>query len=326
MVRDMSAVNVIENPSPTALFMEHFIDCIDSLPDDIQRNISQLRELDLLYSGKMNQISSLLDTYNSTDEQPNKQRYLTKIQRCLIKSQEYGDEKLQLISQIVEMADNRNLQILRDTEHIDAPVRREASPLVIKPDLPINFDEHRGIERHSQSRRPRRQKTNNERFVDIQERLLKPEKIAKVEKSIKVDKPMRNEKKTKIVEKAESPESLPPVPPLSVEPTKKVIETNKKSSIEPSAKKTKIVKKDIKKKNGAVKKKKKKEVADLPIDPDEPTYCSCNQVSYGEMIGCDNDECPIEWFHFNCVNLTTKPKGKWYCPDCTIERREKGKK
>ena len=66
---------------------------------------------------------------------------------------------------------------------------------------------------------------------------------------------MRNEKKTKIVEKAESPESLPPVPPLSVEPTKKVIETNKKSSIEPSAKKTKIVKKDIKKKNGAVKKK-----------------------------------------------------------------------
>lgn len=27
-----------------------------------------------------------------------------------------------------------------------------------------------------------------------------------------------------------------------------------------------------------------------PIDPDEPTYCLCNQVSFGEMIGCDNDE------------------------------------
>ena len=27
-----------------------------------------------------------------------------------------------------------------------------------------------------------------------------------------------------------------------------------------------------------------------PIDPDEPTYCLCNQVSFGEMIGCDNDD------------------------------------
>lgn len=55
---------------------------------------------------------------------------------------------------------------------------------------------------------------------------------------------------------------------------------------------------------------------DLPIDPNEPTYCLCVQVSFGEMIGCDNDECPIEWFHFSCVGLNHKPKGKWYCPKC----------
>lgn len=55
---------------------------------------------------------------------------------------------------------------------------------------------------------------------------------------------------------------------------------------------------------------------DPPIDPDEPTYCLCDQVSYGEMIGCDNDGCVIEWFHFNCVGLVHKPKGKWYCPKC----------
>ena len=54
----------------------------------------------------------------------------------------------------------------------------------------------------------------------------------------------------------------------------------------------------------------------IEIDPDEPTYCLCEQVSYGDMIGCDNDLCPIEWFHFNCVQLTSKPKGKWYCPKC----------
>ncbi|GMH08263.1 hypothetical protein Nepgr_010103 [Nepenthes gracilis] len=50
---------------------------------------------------------------------------------------------------------------------------------------------------------------------------------------------------------------------------------------------------------------------DLPVDPNEPTYCFCNQVSYGEMVACDNPDCRIEWFHFGCVGLKEKPKGKW---------------
>ena len=46
-------------------------------------------------------------------------------------------------------------------------------------------------------------------------------------------------------------------------------------------------------------------------------YCLCQNVSYGSMIACDNDDCEHgEWFHFNCVGLTNKPKGKWYCPNC----------
>ncbi|XP_060858495.1 inhibitor of growth protein 5-like [Metopolophium dirhodum] len=63
-------------------------------------------------------------------------------------------------------------------------------------------------------------------------------------------------------------------------------------------------------------------VVDMPIDPNEPTFCLCNQVSFGQMIGCDNPDCPIEWFHFECVNLIAKPKGEWFCPKC-ISRKEK---
>lgn len=59
---------------------------------------------------------------------------------------------------------------------------------------------------------------------------------------------------------------------------------------------------------------------EIPIDPDEPTYCLCDQISYGEMIMCDNDLCPYEWFHFSCVSLGVKPKGKWYCPKCRGDR------
>ncbi|KAF1336730.1 Ahpc/tsa family redoxin, partial [Globisporangium splendens] len=57
---------------------------------------------------------------------------------------------------------------------------------------------------------------------------------------------------------------------------------------------------------------------DLPIDPNEPIYCNCRRVSYGQMVGCDNDDCKYEWFHFECVGLTDQPAGKWYCADCKI--------
>lgn len=50
---------------------------------------------------------------------------------------------------------------------------------------------------------------------------------------------------------------------------------------------------------------------------DERKYCLCRQVSYGEMVACDNNECEFEWFHYDCVNVTQTPKGRWYCPDCT---------
>ncbi|KAI4325550.1 hypothetical protein MLD38_030935 [Melastoma candidum] len=60
---------------------------------------------------------------------------------------------------------------------------------------------------------------------------------------------------------------------------------------------------------------------DQPIDPDEPTYCVCHQVSFGDMIACDNENCQGgEWFHYTCVGLTpeTRFKGKWYCPTCRL--------
>ncbi|XP_020248026.1 PHD finger protein ING1 isoform X2 [Asparagus officinalis] len=65
---------------------------------------------------------------------------------------------------------------------------------------------------------------------------------------------------------------------------------------------------------------------ELPVDPNEPTYCICNQVSWGEMIACDNPDCKIEWFHFQCVGLKEHPKGKWYCSSCVgLPKRRKTK-
>lgn len=87
----------------------------------------------------------------------------------------------------------------------------------------------------------------------------------------------------------------------------------------------------------------------MPVDPNEPVYCLCKRVSFGQMVraralavccallcvgvpslvgsraprvqvGCDNDDCDIEWFHYECVGLQGAPKGKWYCPTCRRKR------
>lgn len=45
----------------------------------------------------------------------------------------------------------------------------------------------------------------------------------------------------------------------------------------------------------------------------EKLYCYCHSISYGEMIGCDNDDCEREWFHLDCLGLKQAPSGTWYC-------------
>ncbi|KNA95014.1 hypothetical protein FOXG_00771 [Fusarium oxysporum f. sp. lycopersici 4287] len=67
---------------------------------------------------------------------------------------------------------------------------------------------------------------------------------------------------------------------------------------------------------------------DGDVDADEPTYCYCNGVSYGEMVACDAVECPREWFHLECVGLKVAPTStaKWYCEDCKERLKAGGKK
>ena len=52
-----------------------------------------------------------------------------------------------------------------------------------------------------------------------------------------------------------------------------------------------------------------------PLDH-ERKYCYCGGLEEGRMIGCDNDDCVLQWFHTSCLMIDTIPRGKWYCPDC----------
>jgi inhibitor of growth protein 5 len=67
---------------------------------------------------------------------------------------------------------------------------------------------------------------------------------------------------------------------------------------------------------------KESEVKATSSSVSEPVYCICKQVSFGDMIACDNEDCPIEWFHYPCVNLSRKPKNSWICPLCSNKRKK----
>jgi inhibitor of growth protein 3 len=65
----------------------------------------------------------------------------------------------------------------------------------------------------------------------------------------------------------------------------------------------------------------------MEVDDDEAgddrKYCSCQNVSFGNMVACDNDACPYEWFHWGCVGLKSEPNGTWYCPECSEKLRRR---
>jgi hypothetical protein len=58
------------------------------------------------------------------------------------------------------------------------------------------------------------------------------------------------------------------------------------------------------------------------FDPNEPKYCKCRRVSFGSMVACENPECAIEWFHFECVGLKTEPADPWFCASCREPPKE----
>jgi inhibitor of growth protein 3 len=55
---------------------------------------------------------------------------------------------------------------------------------------------------------------------------------------------------------------------------------------------------------------------------DDRKYCTCQSVSYGDMVACDNENCPYEWFHWSCVGLKSEPVGTWICPVCTKAQKK----
>jgi len=135
----------------------------------------------------------------------------------------------------------------------------------------------------------------------------------KIEHESQVFDSAKSEKKSKAKETETKEDGSPGK--TKKDPTDKKKEPKKRPRTVPKPDKEQRVKDDRDARKRQKRETEKKQTDTSNNDKAEETYCFCKQVSYGHMICCDNSKCDFGWFHFSCVGLQHKPKGKWFCTD-----------
>ncbi|KAL1506041.1 hypothetical protein ABEB36_005476 [Hypothenemus hampei] len=270
----------------SATYVENYLDCVENFPNELQRLISRMRELDVYYLARVREVQNQQKNLKECTNGVRKEKLFKRMQQALIAAQELGDEKMSLLQSIHDMIEVKTRSLDQDYKNLDFGKDDSQSELKDTSQIPVTSANN-----------------NNNHSSNSIERPLKRARRA------------RNEKETFPLDNTQNDSN---VTEHSLRSQTPAVSTTASSS---NQKKTTTGKK---KKRKARQIQSQKEGSSPPeeqaIDPDEPTYCLCDQISFGEMIMCDNDLCPIEWFHFSCVTLTTKPKGKWYCPKCRGDR------
>ncbi|KAI7907640.1 uncharacterized protein BX663DRAFT_491540 [Cokeromyces recurvatus] len=276
----MKPSSLIPKQFDNLVYLDDYIDTIEAVPLDLQRNFTLMRELDGYAQELMDTVSrnaiELID--NIKDMDPNsrldKLKHLTTI---LTETLKRGEEKVALAKSTFDAVD-------RHCNRLDADL--------------VKFEEDQIIGKNRITTLPGLQPSARslKEGTDIRERLTK--RLERERKEMKGDKKMIKKRKTAV----KDPNNINAIKNIEKEKAKHVY--NKHGNGKP---KTVVP-------------------ADMPIDPNEPLYCYCQQVSYGEMVACDNTDCEIEWFHLACVDLKTVPKGKWYCNNCILKMKGRQRK
>ena len=261
----------------SATFVEDYLDYVENVPDDLQRHHSRLRELDMSqHQDLFTELESLIRQFEAEKDDPVAQRKLL--------------QKMQLPLIASQDIGDDKIQIVQTlTDTIENKIRQ------LEHDSQ-NLDFGRGEEDDS----PVKSVKKEDKDKSAKKRKVKDEEDHSSHKPATPN----GKKKIKSSSNLKAGQDKANSGPQA---------SSSSSGHGPSSKRGAKKGPDRDKRDRSVS---PPDLSHVDIDPDEPTYCLCDQVSYGEMIGCDNDLCPIEWFHFTCVQLQSKPKGKWFCPRC----------
>jgi len=305
----------------SATFVEDYLDCVENLPNDLQRHLSRLREFDLTqYSEFLRDLDSLVTAFEKEKTAVGQRQVLAKIQLGLIAAQDIGDDKLATVQAMTDLIENKARQLEHDAKNLEdeddssvqIPQSKDIATTKASAKKPASYNDDKNDKSGPAKKRPKKQKDDKP----------KPDRSEGLKDDHRDSTPNRSGGKT-----GGNNRGGTNTPSHSINDRNTASGKKGGGNVSAQGKKGNKGKKRSEHAGGSDKGKHDKDsnqkddsdeidLSTIEIDPDEPTYCLCDQVSYGEMIGCDNDLCPIEWFHFNCVQLSTKPKGKWYCPKC----------
>uniref|UniRef100_T1IVE6 Inhibitor of growth protein N-terminal histone-binding domain-containing protein n=1 Tax=Strigamia maritima TaxID=126957 RepID=T1IVE6_STRMM len=213
----------------TALYLEHYLDSLENLPTELQRNFTLMRDLDHRAQDLLKEIDRLSSEYlkNVRSMPPEKKtNTLEEIQEMFGKTREFGDDKVQLAIQTYELVDKHIRRLDSDLARFEAELKDKA----------LNSQSSDSEKKSKRGKDKDKRKSGRRRTASSDDDNCKSAR-----------------KKLKSQPQPEVPFAA--IPALSIT-----------INHHPS------------------------DVLDMPVDPNEPTYCLCHQVSYGEMIGCDNPD------------------------------------
>ncbi|XP_016962142.1 inhibitor of growth protein 5 isoform X1 [Drosophila biarmipes] len=283
----------------SAIYLENYLDGLESLPTELERNFKLMRKLDDRAQTAMKSIDShakdfmrKLGENGAMSDEERKERQ-EDIKALFGKAKEYSDDKVQLAIQTYELVDKQIRRLDNDLARFEGEIQEKASSTRAKSEEVVA---KKGRKKTKDSKTTGKKKKSASSDEDTGRGNNQTNTNSSLNTSSNAGQGTKK-KKSKVNQEKETRKGGAQKKTVEVDDSEK--ESCHTAATHPS------------------------DVMDMPVDPNEPTYCLCHQVSYGEMIGCDNPDCPIEWFHFACVGLTTKPKGKWFCPKCTQDRKKK---
>ncbi|XP_037512516.1 inhibitor of growth protein 4 isoform X2 [Rhipicephalus sanguineus] len=110
----------------TAVYLEHYLDSLETLPSELQRNFNLMRDLDTRVQGLSKNIEKLSQAYMSNAKNytaAERTEHLENVRKMFEKAKEYGDDKVQLAMQTYEMVDKHIRRLDADLARFEAELK-----------------------------------------------------------------------------------------------------------------------------------------------------------------------------------------------------------
>ncbi|KTW25577.1 hypothetical protein T552_03438 [Pneumocystis carinii B80] len=290
----------LHNNGETYASLNDFIDAIEALPIDLTRIFTLLREVDAKVSNLEHLISSSISNLlaNTESFQENKSICISRLRSLLIQIIPYADEKISVASSARDIIKKHLKRLDSDFSLIEnemPPAVRFGSTNHPAFSSNINISKSENRKETVSTKRTTTEELNipnnskgNHRENSTPIRKKRIFHINGGTTPPRPNTPDKDRKRGNTCEKFKSKDQ------------------NQQSHFQP---RRELIRK-----------------INILLYPNEPTYCYCDQISYGEMVACDGKKCQREWFHLPCIGLPEPPQGEWYCDECVLEKQIKGRR